>query len=95
MSLKPYLVVSVPNVGVSNAHEAKNAPLLAQKEERVHKMRLGTLCLPRQTKHHSHDKMDQPFLLCFLHTASNQKLDGGKASEQDYFSLKLINVLTL
>ena len=36
-SLRPYLVVSAPSVGVSNGHGAKNVPLPVQNEGRVRK----------------------------------------------------------
>ena len=38
MSLKPFLVVSIPSTGVSNIHKVTNVPLLVQDKEHVHKM---------------------------------------------------------
>ena len=42
-----------------------------------------SVCLGRHWRH-SHDKMDQAFPPQFMHTASDQKLDGGKAWEWGY-----------
>ena len=89
---RPYLVVSATSTGITpdlNIREVKNIPLLFQNEECVCEMRSfdqggplpPSVYLGRHWRH-SHEKMDQAFPLCFLHTASDQKLDGGKAWER-------------
>ena len=84
MSLRPYLIVSTPSAGVSNVLEAENVLLLVQNEEHVRKcvILIGTPPpLPRQNIIHV-IKWTRPSPPPFLHTASNQKLDGGKACER-------------
>ena len=80
-SLRPCLVVSCPSAGILKVCEVKNVPLLAQNEEHVHKMRsFNQGPLPPSVYLVDTDVIHvingtRPF----LHTASDQKLDGGKA----------------
>ena len=88
MGLRPHLVVSAPSTGVSNVCEAKNVLLLVQNEECVCEMHsfdrgpLPPLCLPRYRHNTIHVKKGPGLPSAFLHTASDQKLGGGKAWEQ-------------
>ena len=78
ISLRPSLVVSILSVEVSNVQEAtKNILLLIKNKDRMCKK-----LMPDWDPCRSHDKMDQAFPFC-LHSASDQKLDGGKAWERD------------
>ena len=75
-SLRLHLVDSAPSAGVLNVHKAKNVQLLVQNGEHVCKMRSFERGPPPR---HSNGP-GLPSL--FLHTASNQELDGGKAWER-------------
>ena len=74
-SLRPHLVDSALSTGVLNIHKAKNVPLLVQNGEHVCKMHSFERGPP--PRHSNGPGLPPPF----LHTASNQKLDGGKAWE--------------
>ena len=85
-SLRPYLVVFSPFAGVSNVCEAKKISLLVQNEERMHKMcSFDQRPLPPSvdTDVIHMMKWTRPSSL-FFHTASDQKLDSGKAWERGY-----------
>ena len=81
--MRPCLVVSAPSAGVSNVHEVKNVQLLFQSEVRVCEMHsfglLPSVYPGRQNVVHVIIWTGLPPL--FLYTASDQKLDGGKAWE--------------
>ena len=73
--MRPFLVVSVPSSIEHLLSKKKQTLLLVQNEERMRKKR----SFDQEPSVDTDDIQDLP--PSFLHTASDQKLDGGKAWE--------------
>ena len=97
MSYRPDLTVSAPkHWSFECSQSEKRTALLAQNKECVCEMRPFDQDPPPPSVYlgrhwcHSHDKWYQAFPLRFLRTASDQKLDGGKAWERGYSPTNLL-----